>query len=75
MVMKTNIFYVDLDNSRKFNHVLYPNFNHQDIKIRILSYPYLYEILYEKQIKVIVTIEDMKPNLLKLKFVFRIVRM
>lgn len=72
MVMRTNISYVDLDDSRKFNHVLYPNFNHQDIKIRILSYPYLYKILYEKHVKVIVTIEDMKPNLLKSKFVIKI---
>lgn len=72
MVMKTNISYVDLDNSRKFNHVLYPNSNHHDIKVRILSYLYLYKILYEKHVKVIVTIEDMKPNLLKSKFVFKI---
>ncbi|MDR2833070.1 MAG: hypothetical protein LBV67_05075 [Streptococcaceae bacterium] len=45
-------------------------FNARDIRKRITSYPYLYEVFYDKQIKVIVPTDNLKPNPMKLECVF-----
>lgn len=46
------------------------NFGQKDIKNRIMLYPFLYDVFFEKKIKVCVPTENMKPNPLRLSCVF-----
>ena len=46
------------------------NFGSQDIKNRILLYPFLYEVFTDQKIKVCIPMENEKPNPMKLDCVF-----